>query len=287
MTERLHDIQISPGGQFIIGASPAKHLLLVNTETLETTGFSCERWDLGGARIAVTDDGSRFYTAAYHVHGVTAWRTSGPLQIWQRKDLKKTQHLALSSDGTRLFASVEGRGTFLLCAESGTDCGHWRGIKTVIAGPGSLYARAGSRLDLCRLDGALIGEASRKTSGVLSAAFGASVVCFSEVCGPVSFFSTASFEEVWRYDPPPGSHVLRVSFRPHTETFIGIQWEYERGGPYRLIEMAPSRRTVTALRSRASDGALAFFRGAEWLFLGSCTVESLSGSEVSTLGAGT
>ena len=285
MAMQLRDIQVSPNGRFIIGATWEKQLLITNALTLETTSFPCDRWDVGGSRVLVADDGARFFTGAYHVHGVTAWRFPGPAELWQRKDLKKVQHLALSSDGALLLASLEGRGTFLLRANSGMGCGHWRGVTSVIPGPEGLFARAGRRLDLCVSDGTVIGAAPRNTFGVLAGAFGASLVCISEAAGPVSFFATASFQEVWRYVPPAGSHVLEVGFRARTNTFVGIQWEYANGGPYRIIELAPSRQAAFDLRVRSADGDVAFCLGAESLYTASGVFESLTSSSEKDVGA--
>ena len=108
----------------MIASTGDGRVAIANIQTRSVGEFECPRWDEGGERLAVSDDGSRFYTAAYYIHGVTAWSAEGPAELWQRKDLRKAQRLGLTHDAAVLFVSVEGRGTFLVRTSNGAGCGH-------------------------------------------------------------------------------------------------------------------------------------------------------------------
>src|SRR5438105_4312543 len=141
----LHDTQTSPNSRHVLAAGEVGHVLLIDTASWRTRRLPCDRWDMGGARLAVSDDAHDVYTAAYHVHGLTAWSVAddGLTERWHRRDLKKVQHLTLSTDGRILVASIEGRGTFLLRTSTGTGCGNWRGVTETFAGHDNLFARSG------------------------------------------------------------------------------------------------------------------------------------------------
>jgi hypothetical protein len=98
----------------------------------------------------------------------------------------------------------------------------------------------------------------RITSAILDATFSPDALCLSEAAtfrsearGPVRCLDLKTAEERWRYLPPLGSHVLGLSYQAD-QSFYGVQWSYESGGPVMLIQLSQSTgalRNVCILNS--------------------------------------
>lgn len=88
--------------------------------------------DFGGRRLAISADGERVVTGAYHRHGVEAWEAETGRRLWQRKDLKKVQHISVILQA-EIFASLQDAAGVVLNMESGKDVRRIRGVGDMAA----------------------------------------------------------------------------------------------------------------------------------------------------------
>jgi outer membrane protein assembly factor BamB len=95
------------------------------------------------------------------------------------------------------------------------------------------YTRGGSsgRIEIWSSPESRVAALPATTTEMLDAAFGFDRVCLAEAKGPVLCIDTARGEHIWRYDPPGGSHVLRIAYSPTTGQFYAVEWSYATNGP--------------------------------------------------------
>ena len=81
------------------------------------------------------------------------------------------------------------------------------------------------------------------TFAILDATFSPDALCLSEAAGPVRCLDLGTAKERWRYIPPSGNHVLGLSYQAD-QSFYGVQWAYEHGGPVMLLQFSQSTGVV-------------------------------------------
>jgi hypothetical protein len=191
--------------------------------------------DFGGRRLALSSDGSRCVAGAYRVHGVACYTTEDGRLLWQRRELKRVQRITISPDGSRVFCAFEDAPCAVLDAQSGDTLERWRGVRRVVCGPfAPLYLCQGNGYEIRGDFDVILTRLHPESFGLLNAAFGPDVVCLTESAGPVRAFGSIDGIERWRHRPPPRHHVLDVAFRSGRNDFLGVQWNYQAGGPYEL-----------------------------------------------------
>jgi hypothetical protein len=91
----------------------------------------------------------------------------------------------------------------------------------------------------------------RLTFAILDVTFSPDALCLSEAGGPVRCLNLETANERWRYLPPAGTHVVGLSYQSD-QSFYGVQWPYESGGPVTLLQFSQSTgdiRNVCDLKS--------------------------------------
>jgi WD40 repeat protein len=193
--------------------------------TIETT------LDFGGSRLAIAPDGHVVAAGAYHVHGIAAYRASDGTELWRRKDLKKVQHLRFGYDAHRIFCCFDRSACESLDAASGKSGRTLRGISDLWESPfRPVRLMKRSRDFVIATDKSKIAIVPKVTFAALSAAFSESAVGISEAGGPVRLFDLSSGKQLWRHDPPKGTHFVRLAFSAAIGHFVGLLWPFERGG---------------------------------------------------------
>lgn len=225
----------STGKRVVLGAWE-KTLAIVElgagipSKTIETT------FDAGGERIALSDELDVVLTAAYHVNGLASYSVTSGLELWRRKDIKKTQRVLLSSNGRHAYCGREGASLAVVDIMSG------RTIKTV-RGVRGLYD---SKFEAIQFVDAknphLLVEKENHKCAVARTTFAFLDVCFApgfllltEAGGPVRCIESASGTERWRYVPKRGRHVLHLGYHEAKQCFLGVEWPYEKGGAKQLL----------------------------------------------------
>ena len=191
--------------------------------------------DFGGNRLAVTTDGEAVIVGAYNRYGIAAYDSRSGAELWRRKELKKVQTICVSHDDCHLYCSFARRACHVLDRRSGDTTTIWRQVNNAWESaydPVLLFEKRDLVLHNAGRDLAPI---QRATFAVLDTAFAPGRVCVTESGGPVRCFDTSDAQEVWRFDPPNGSHVLPLSYAERLNMFVGIDWPYKRGGLKRLV----------------------------------------------------
>lgn len=271
-------------GTILAAAEFEKIVHLYDLNTMEHLTTLNTTLDFGGKRLAISDDGQTVFVGAYHVHGIAAYSIAGP-ELWRRKDLKKVQHITLTTDNTRVLCCFEQGSCESLNALTGKSGRALRGVKNVWESPlapvrflerSRDYATADFEAPIARID--------RVSFSVLAAAFSPASVCISEAAGPVRAFDTHSGVELWRYDPPEGAHFLELAYVEVLDTFAGVSWPSNKGGPLLLQRLTPSTGTAQTIGDIGTAHTVIFCqRGAQLVTNTGAVFDVKSGRQIASL----
>lgn len=194
--------------------------------------------DFGGRRLALSPKGDRLFVGAYQRHGVAAYDSDSGRLVWTRKDLKKIQCLSVSSDGSLLYCERDRSSLEVLHTEDGATSHRIRG------GRGAYCSTVDESVLIeakqLRYKGRTIEFLIAPESfAVLDCAFSSTEVCVSEAGGPVRCFSAIDGSLTWRVAQAEG-HYLRLAYSPSLSSFVGVKWDYQRGGPAHLFKFTSS-----------------------------------------------
>jgi hypothetical protein len=222
---------------------------------------------------------------AYQVHGIAAYSAEDGQERWRRRDLKKVQHVTFNGDDSRALCCFDRGPCESLNAATGKSGRSLRGVRGVWESPFGPHRLLERARDYALADfeapTALI---PRITFGILSAAFSPTLVCLSEAGGPVRAFDLSSGAEAWRHTPPKGSHFLRIGFDEASQSFAGVSWPFERGGPVALQRFSPSNGSPQAIAQVGSSVDTEFCLGGSRLVTASGTLYDVaSGRQVGSL----
>lgn len=200
------------------------------------------------------------------------------MEVWRRKDLKKTQILRVSLDGRRVYACFDNRSCQILNRETGKTIKTWTGVRNVWESPYQPVMLLEKRaLVLNSSEEQKIASIPPESFAVLCAAFGPGLVCVSESGGPLRCLATQTGKELWRYQKD-GNHFLNVAYAEHAQAFVGVSWPYERGGSFRLLRFEPQSGEVTVVTELGSTGEFEFcLRGTRLLSSNGSISDSATG----------
>lgn len=75
--------------------------------------------DFGGRRLAISPDSQLSAAGAYHIHGISVYRTLDGSLVWSRRDLKKVQWLKFDPIQEILFAGFDEKPLHILDSKTG------------------------------------------------------------------------------------------------------------------------------------------------------------------------
>jgi hypothetical protein len=239
-------------------ASAIRHLAVSRDAQIVAAGFferTIQVWDLksgektcqfetvldfGGNRLALDSKGERCVTANWrggsHA-GVACYEARTGDLIWHRTDLKKTQHVRYAPDGSTIWCVPDVGPTKQLNSRTGKTLSLISGLTELYGSPYSRTLLKVPRKGEYVLQGNTSAKVPRLSFAILDVAFGPESICLSEAGGTVRCCGLEGGVERWRYDPGKGAHVLRLWFRESNQNFYGVEWEYEKGGCRRLIQL--------------------------------------------------
>jgi WD40 repeat protein len=276
----IRHLAASRDGSVLAAAEFESTVHLWDLETLAPLRTFETTLDFGGSRLAVSPDGGLIVVGSYESDGIAAYRSSDGSEMWRRKDLKKVQQLRFSHDG-RLVCCFDGSPCERLDPMSGKSGKALRGVRKFWASDiGSQcllvhardYVLADAKTNL-----AIIPKAS---FAVLSAAFSPSEICISEAGGSVRCFSLKSGAMLWRFDPPEGTHFLRLAYQESSDQFVGISWPFQNGGCYKLCRFDRDSGEARPQAEISSAYACAFWRNGSRLITASGAVIDLTSGHV-------
>jgi WD40 repeat protein len=205
--------------------------------------------DYGGYRLAINPRGDLCAVASYNLGGLACYAADTGEVVCIRDDLEKLQRVAYSPDGSRLYCGAERGPLVVLDAETGADIDRYRAADKAFCSPFEpvelLSKRGKSPLELRVVGGKRLATLERTTFAILDVAFGPDRLCMTESGGPVRCLGTENGDELWRYTPRAGRHVLRLGYAVTAAAFIGVEWPYAKGGVKRLLRFDPGSGRAT------------------------------------------
>lgn len=224
------------------------HVEIWDVNDRSLVGACSTVFDFGGCRLALSDERNVLLAAAYTRFGLVAYRPESGERLWQRTDLKKIQQLTLGADGTRVFCERDGSPCEVVDVATGETVERLRDTQSVFESAwDAVRFRDRSRPAIETLDGRPVRRVPRLTFGVLDVAFAPERCVVSESGGPVRCLSISSDDEMWRYEPAPGAHVLRMAYRRDDDSVLAVEWPFQSGGPRSLLSFSAANGV---LRSR-------------------------------------
>lgn len=196
-------------------------------------------FDFGGSRLALSDERGVLLAGAYKRHGLVGYSMQSGAELWHRPDLKKVQYLTLNANGSLGYCGRQDAPCEVVDTTTGVTVDRLRGSQSIYESRWEavrLNDRRQLRLEMAsRKEGLAI---SRLTFAVLDATFAPGTLLITESRGPLRCLALLSGDEVWRYDPGPGAHVLQVAYRPSDRHVVAIERTLESKGPLRLVVLS-------------------------------------------------
>jgi hypothetical protein len=197
--------------------------------------------DYGGRRVVLNPTGELCVAATWtkgRHGGVACYDALTGSLLWHRTDIRHTQRVRFSCAGESIWCGVQGGRLQHLNAGTGATLDALAGLEDVLDSPHSKQLLLETRTRGFLIKGPNDFRVPRLTLGLLDAVFSPGALCLSEAAGPVRCLDCHTAEERWRYEPPKGTHVLRLTYRPTDRYFYGVEREYERGSSRRLLRFA-------------------------------------------------
>jgi outer membrane protein assembly factor BamB len=199
--------------------------------------FDTGRGD-GSNRLHLDPKGERGVVAAWQAGakgGVACYEIPTGKLVWHRGDLRHSQGISFSTDGQSVwFEPNEGR-VERLDALSGNTIEYLSGVRHIHVNHHSSEIFIERRSGGYVLRGVKDFDIPKITFAILDVAFGLESLCLTESVGPVRCLDFRSGVELWRYDSPKDNHVLRLWYSESDGHYYGVQWQYQTGGPRRLL----------------------------------------------------
>jgi hypothetical protein len=195
--------------------------------------------DYGGHRLALSPTGQFCVTAAWSKGkrgGIACYDVTTGVEVWHRVDIRHTQRLRFSSTGHTLFCGLEDGRLQNLSVSTGETLDALAGLRDIVDSPhtSQLLWETRSRGFLIR--GPLEFRVPRLTFGLLDAVFSPDALCLSEAAGPVRCVDCRTAQERWRYQPPNGTHVLRLGYSKGV--FYGVERDYQHAACCTLVRFS-------------------------------------------------
>ena len=194
----------------------------------------------GGHRVTLNATGDVCVAAGWAKGkrgGVACYDALTGSLVWHRTDIRQTQFVRFSCDGTMVWCGVETGRFQKLDARTGLTLESLVGVKKVFDSPHGNCLLLETRHRGFVVKGATEVRVPNLSFALLDAAFSPKMLCLSEAGGPVRCLDCHSGVELWRYEPPRDTHVLRLQYRPTDERFYGVQWEYQQGRSRTLFRL--------------------------------------------------
>lgn len=209
-------------------------------------------YEFGGERLAIVTDTRPVVAAgAWERHGICAYEGSTGETIWQRRDLRQVQGL-YPLPAARVAAGFSDGPLHVLDIATGDTLFKLRGVQAIYAdatsqfavGAGHTGAEWFALYDVLR--GGRVWRRAIDTFAVLHAAVAPPGVVVAEATGSLRAFDWAG-DEVWKWPPPRGEHVLRVAWHRELAAWMALLWPYGHRRPSVLLTVSADGELVEAV----------------------------------------
>ena len=201
--------------------------------------------DFGGERLAVLPGDFPLTIVGSWDKGVQAYDATSGRALWSRRDIKHVQELCDLSTSELLSVGIgtDEEGYHIVDAVNGKTIYTFPRVRKVFPHPkqGIYLFVTREYLFVSTLTTQPAWKVKLRSFAVLDAAFSDDALIYSESAGSVycvDFFG----HELWSCSKLPQRHMLELTWQEDGEKWLGIEWDYENGGPKRLVEIGPERR---------------------------------------------
>jgi outer membrane protein assembly factor BamB len=184
--------------------------------------------DFGGRRIVIDEGGEICVCGCWERYGICGYEAATGKLIWQRKDLKKVQHIqTLRSDKNILFTEFETGASRLLDIRTGADVGKLSGVEFYFESKFqsiNVFDKSAKIQIVDRATSKVKANIERQSFATLDISFAPESVLITESAGPLSCYDTADGKLKWRNPLNEDGHFLRVSYNENSGVYLGISW---------------------------------------------------------------
>jgi WD40 repeat protein len=236
----IHHIATTFDGKLFATAEFEKYVSIWNVDKGELQISFQTHLDFGGERLAISPDGQLCAAGAYHIHGISVYRTLDGSVLWSRRDLKKVNWLKFDPIQETLLAGFEDKPLHILDSKTGETIETCRGVRrksissydsnVFLLGAGKLKLHNGSKTPISLKIPAHL---------ILDVTFDQRAAYLTEAGGPLRAVDCLDGSLLWEHPPERDSHFLRIGYNELTGTLFGLMWRYLTGGPYTLVELDP------------------------------------------------
>lgn len=183
--------------------------------------------------------------------GIIAYTSPEGAILWRRNEIDEGSFLRFDRSGLRVsFSRGRREKVERVDAHSGATVEILEHTGRYIDGPNNvalLVSSSEPNYFLVQRDHSV--SVPKLTFGLLDAAFGPTTVCISESTGPVRCIDCMAGREIWRYNPPEGSHALVLHYNRKDSFFYGVVWHYEKGHFRHLLRFDAETGQPSQVRS--------------------------------------
>jgi outer membrane protein assembly factor BamB len=234
----IRHISTSFSGQTIALAEFEKRVQIFDMNFLQIISEFDTILDFGGQRLAISEDGKICICGCWERHGICAYETKTGKLIWQRKDLKKVQHIhILYADNSKFFAQFEVGASRTFDINSGLEIDKVSGAKYLFNSKYleiDIIDKSNKIQVIDRKTKKIKANIERQSFATLDLAIADNCLAISESGGPMSCYDIQSGEIKWRIPINEDGHFLRVTFNYELNSFIGVSWPFLKGGNKKL-----------------------------------------------------
>jgi WD40 repeat protein len=234
----IRHIATSFNGQIIALAEFEKRVQIFDINSQQVISEFDTILDFGGRRLAISEDGNICICGCWERHGICAYETKTGKLIWQRKDLKKVQHIhILLSDNTKFFAHFEVGGSRIIDMNSGSDIDKLSGAKYFFSSkfiPVDIIDMSRKTQIVDRVTRKVIITIKRQSLATLDLDIAENSFAISESGGPLSCYDIQTGQLKWRIPINEDGHFLRLRYNEHLNIFLGVSWPFMKGGDKKI-----------------------------------------------------
>lgn len=258
------DHATTPRGSHLVLIHRDARAFVVDLETQRLLPPFPVFWDIGGRRVAATEDGTLCVTGTYNKGGLAGYELPSGRLLWHRPDLKRVRHV--SFDERHNVCLVERDQKRAVCVDPAT------GETSPTLLPGIRYFAASPYDDLWLLSGRdlrvvtaleqrLIFRIERKSFAVLCACFSPTALFVSEATdslrgtvGPLRAVDLAAGRTMWELGEPR-QHWQKLGYSEARDRLYG----FRTGGGSYLDEIDVASGTIVNSTPTTELGAYGVF----------------------------
>lgn len=225
-------------GQIIALAEFEKAVQVIDLSTFSTISEFDTVLSFGGRRLAISEEGNICVAGAWARHGICGYETNSGKLIWQRKDLKKVQHIQTTrTDKNRIFAQFEIGASRFIDINTGADIEKINGAILFFESkfvPINIVDKSTKIEIIERNTKRMICKVERQSFATLDTAILPDSFVVSEAGGPLSCYDIFTGQLKWRRRLNEDGHYLKIAYNEKLEQLIGVTHSFMAGGNKKL-----------------------------------------------------